>query len=145
MRLCNHRKAVTTATLVTMTAALFAFIIYAGAATAAQQPSDAAALKNPVPVNAASLAAGKKLFSTNCAPCHGVTGVGDGKAGELLNPRPANLTDATWKHGGSEAEIFTTIRDGAKGTGMKGFGGRLTTQELWQLVNYVRSLGPKPP
>jgi putative copper resistance protein D len=97
-------------------------------------------MKNPVPISAASLAVGKRLYLTNCSSCHGPLGKGDGKAGELLTPKPADLTDTTWKHGGMEADVFMTIRDGAKGTGMKGFGGRLTTQELWQLVNYVRSL-----
>jgi mono/diheme cytochrome c family protein len=61
----------------------------------------------------------------------------------LLEPPPADLTDNAWVHGGTDGEVFTTIRDGAKNTGMKGFGGRLTTQEIWQLVNYVRSLGQR--
>jgi mono/diheme cytochrome c family protein len=50
---------------------------------------------NTVEADAASLAAGKKLFASNCASCHGETGQGDGKAGATLNPKPANLVD-TW-------------------------------------------------
>jgi len=35
------------------------------------------------------------------------------------------------------------IRDGVKSTGMKPFGKKLTTHQLWDVVNFVRSLGPK--
>jgi mono/diheme cytochrome c family protein len=104
--------------------------------------ADAAKLKNPVPVNAASLATGKKLFTTNCVSCHGETGKGDGKSAATLNPKPPDLTDTAWKHGPSDGEMFTLIRDGAKQTSMRGYAGKMTSQELWSVVNYVRSLGP---
>jgi cbb3-type cytochrome c oxidase subunit III len=104
--------------------------------------ADATTLKNPVPVNATTLAEGKQLFTKNCLSCHGPLGKGDGKAGAALKPPPADLTDEMWKHGSSDAEIFTVIRDGAKGTPMRGFAGRMTTKELWTVLNYVRTLGP---
>jgi mono/diheme cytochrome c family protein len=121
------------------------------ARAAAQQPHvegshvhpEAAKLKNPVAANASSLAAGKKLYDAQCASCHGVSGKGDGKAGALLKPMPSDLTDAEWKHGRSDGEMFTVIRDGAKQTGMRAYGSRFPANELWNLVNYVRSLGPK--
>jgi mono/diheme cytochrome c family protein len=121
-------------------------------AIAAQQQHDAAAhthaeaakLKNPVSANAASIAAGRKLFEAQCASCHGTTGKGDGKGGALLKPPPADLTDAAWKHGNSDGEIFALIRDGAKQTGMRAYGGRIAPQDIWNLVNYLRTLGPKP-
>jgi mono/diheme cytochrome c family protein len=47
-----------------------------------------------------------------------------------------------WVHGSTDAEIFAVIRDGAKGTPMRGFAGRMTMKELWTVLNYVRSLGP---
>jgi mono/diheme cytochrome c family protein len=105
-------------------------------------PQDGASAKNPVPVNATTLAEGKQLFTKNCTSCHGPLGKGDGKAGATLKPPPADLTDATWKHGSTDAELFTVIRDGAKGTGMRGFAGRMTTKEMWTVLNYVRTLGP---
>ncbi len=110
---------------------------------AAQNGASADAAKNPVPVNATTLAEGKQLFTKNCMSCHGPLGKGDGKAGATLKPPPANLTDDMWKHGSTEAEIFTVIRDGAKGTGMRGFAGRMTAKELWTVLNYVRTLGPE--
>ena len=63
-----------------------------------------------------------------------------------LHPKPANLTDADWKHGSSDGEIFVVIRDGVKNTGMKAFGKKLTTHQIWDVVNYVQEhrSGPKP-
>jgi high-affinity iron transporter len=104
--------------------------------------SEAAKQKNPVPADAASIEAGKQVYEKNCANCHGKTGVGDGMMGAELNPKPANLVDADWKHGSTDGEIFTVIKDGVKGTGMKSFNSKLTTRQMWDVVNYVRSLGP---
>ena len=63
--------------------------------------------------------------------------------GAELNPKPSNLADADWKHGATDGEIFTVIRDGVKSTGMKPYARKLTTHQIWDVVNYVRSLGPK--
>jgi high-affinity iron transporter len=103
---------------------------------------EAAKLMNPVPANAASVAAGQQIYNKQCAGCHGDTGKGDGAMGEELNPKPSNLADADWKHGSTDGEIFTLIRDGSQKTGMKAFKAKLTTHQIWDVVNYVRSLGP---
>ena len=103
----------------------------------------AAKLKNVVAVSPASIAVGQALYQKQCAGCHGDTGNGDGSMGAELNPRPSNLADADWKHGATDGEIFTVIRDGVKSTGMKPYARKLTTHQIWDVVNYVRSLGPK--
>jgi cbb3-type cytochrome c oxidase subunit III len=108
----------------------------------AHQHPEAAKLKNPVASNAESIAAGQKLYAKNCASCHGESGKGDGKMGAQLKPLPSNLTDAEWKHGSTDGEIFTVLRDGIKTTPMKSFKSKMTEHELWDVVNYVRSLGP---
>jgi mono/diheme cytochrome c family protein len=110
---------------------------------ATHQHPEAAKLKNPVAANATSLAAGKKLYDTQCASCHGTGGTGDGKAGLTLKPRPSDLTDAEWKHGATEGEIFTLIRDGVKNTAMRGYASRMATNDIWHIVNYLRTLNPK--
>jgi cbb3-type cytochrome c oxidase subunit III len=120
-------------------------ILFSIAIAAAFQASQPAAPTNPVQADAASVAAGRKLFMSNCASCHGETGQGDGRAGKQLNPPPANLTDATWLHGSTDGEIFVVIRDGVKDTGMKAFASRMTAHQMWDVVNYLRSIGPGAP
>ena len=109
----------------------------------AHRHPEAAKIKNPVPADATSIAAGKAVYEKNCASCHGDTGKGDGRMGEELNPKPPDLTDAEWKHGSTDGEIFKVIHDGSPKTGMKSYGRKLTEHEIWDVVNYIRSIGPK--
>ncbi len=100
---------------------------------------------NTVTADAASVAAGKKLFASNCASCHGDTAHGDGRAGKTLTPPPSDLTDDTWIHGSTDGDIFVVIRDGVKDTGMKPFGSKMTAHQMWDVVNFLRSIGPNAP
>jgi mono/diheme cytochrome c family protein len=111
-------------------------------ATGAHHHADAEKLKNPVAPDAASIAAGGKVFAKYCSECHGDSGKGDGMMGDDLDPKPPDLTDAEWKHGSSDGEIFTVIEQGVKGTGMKAFNRKLTAHQRWDVVNYLRSIGP---
>ena len=108
---------------------------------------DAKKLKNPVAANPQSIDAGKAVFQKSCAVCHGAMGHGDGaivKSMKAEATKPSNLADAKWDHGSTDGEIFTNIRDGiGPKYEMKGQKGKLTDQELWNLVNYIRSLQGK--
>jgi mono/diheme cytochrome c family protein len=104
----------------------------------------AAKLSNPVPASAESIAAGRKLYDRHCSECHGNTGKGDGMAGEGLDEKPSNLADVEWEHGSTDGEMFIVIRDGAgPKSEMKGFSKKLSEQEIWHVVNFVRTFGPK--
>ena len=104
-----------------------------------------AARKNPVPANAASITAGRALYSKNCRHCHGLRAKGDGPLAPK-DPKPADLTDAAWDHGTSDGEIFAVIWNGAPAakSEMKGMKGMLSEKEVWEIVNYLRSIGPRP-
>ena len=108
----------------------------------AHRHPQAAKMKNLVPADATSIAAGKQIFEKQCAACHGETGKGDGKMAAQVNPKPPDLTDAEWKHGSTDGEIFLVIKDGAKNTAMKPYNSKLTTHQIWDVVNYIRSIGP---
>jgi mono/diheme cytochrome c family protein len=103
---------------------------------------DAANTKNPVKADATSIAAGKQLYDKQCAACHGETGKGDGKMAAQVNPKPSDLSDADWKHGSTDGELYLVIHDGAKNTAMKPYASKLTEHQIWDVVNYVRTLGP---
>ena len=102
--------------------------------------TDAAKLVNPVKSTPTSIAAGKAIYDKQCVSCHGATGKADTKMAATLTPKPSDLTDASWKHGPSDGEMFTLLKDGAKNTAMKGYASKMTAQEMWSVVNYVRTL-----
>ena len=59
---------------------------------------------------------------------------------------PPNLTDAKWDHGSTDGEIFAVIKDGiGPKFDMKGYNSKMTPQEMWNVVNYLRSIGPAGP
>ena len=61
----------------------------------------------------------------------------------MLKPLPADLTDTEWKLGSSDGDIFVVIRDGSKQTSMRAYGEKIAPNDIWHLVNYLRSLGPQ--
>ena len=112
-------------------------------AEGAHHHPEAAKVKNPVAADATSVAAGKDVYEKNCVGCHGTAGKGDGKMAETMKTKPADLTDAEWKHGSTDGEIYKAIHDGIKTAGMRAFSPKLTEHQIWDVVNYVRSIGPK--
>ena len=112
----------------------------------AQLPGGSAegkAMKNPVAAHADSVAAGQALFAKNCRFCHGDTAKGNGPMAPK-DTHPSDLTDAKWDRGATDGEIFLVIRDGAgPDFKMKGLKARASDTDLWNIVNYVRSLGAK--
>ena len=84
----------------------------------------------------AELGAGKSIFTTNCAPCHGASA--EGKVGP-------NLTDDYWLHGGEINHVYKTIKFGVSSKGMVAWKGKLAGKQILQMASYIRSLhGSKP-
>jgi mono/diheme cytochrome c family protein len=104
----------------------------------------ARAVKNPVPSTAASINAGRAAYNMNCRQCHGLRLKGDGPLAPK-NPKPSDLTDGTWDHGSSDGEIFAVIWNGAPApmSEMKPMKDTLRERDVWNIVNFIRSLGPK--
>ena len=106
------------------------------------------ALKNPVASTPASLKAGQAIYGQYCRQCHGLRGKGDGSLAPR-NPRPADFTDDKWDHGSTDGELYTIILDGApprpdqKESEMKPMKGTLSPTQIWQVVNFIRTFGPK--
>jgi cytochrome c oxidase cbb3-type subunit 3 len=88
----------------------------------------------------ADLAAGKKIFETNCAACHRQDG------GGAIGP---NLTDDQWILGGGIKNVFHTITEGGRdGKGMVAWKGTLKPSEIQLVASYILSLkgtNPKDP
>jgi mono/diheme cytochrome c family protein len=81
----------------------------------------------------------------NCRQCHGLRLKGDGPLAPK-NPKPADLTDATWDHGPSDGEIYAVIWNGAPApmSEMKPMKDTLKERDVWNVINFIRSMGPKP-
>jgi putative copper resistance protein D len=92
-----------------------------------------------VPYQALSIANGLHLYQEHCVVCHGVGGYGDGPAAAALNPRPANLTAKHAAHH-TAGDLFWWLTYGMQGKAMPGFRDRLTEEERWDLINFLRTL-----
>lgn len=82
--------------------------------------------------DAADLAAGKEIYTTNCAACHRAD------AGGQIGP---NLTDDQWILGGGIKNIFHTLVNGGRdGKGMIAWKGTLKPKEMQKVASYIMSL-----
>jgi len=106
-----------------------------------QASSQDAAQANPVKPTAESLAQGKKYYGYDCAMCHGDNGDGRGEVAMDEKLKLKDYRDPASLLGMSDAQLFNIIKDG-KGQ-MPPEGGRLKPNELWNLVNYIRSFAHK--
>ncbi|MDP3680511.1 MAG: cbb3-type cytochrome c oxidase N-terminal domain-containing protein [Flavobacterium sp.] len=86
----------------------------------------------------ADLAAGKEIFTANCAACHRADGGGQ------IGP---NLTDEKWILGGGIKNVFHTLVNGGRdGKGMISWKGTLKPKEMQKVASYILSLkGSNPP
>src|SRR5438270_10242246 len=80
------------------------------------------------------VAQGKALFQIHCSYCHGANGEGG---------RGADLTTGQYRHGGSDANLYSTVRNGIPGTEMPAV--RATDDEVWMMVAFVKRLGAFAP
>ncbi len=88
-------------------------------------------LTNPFEGDRNAIATGARIFvAYNCIDCHGADGSG------AMGP---SFQDGRWRFGGSASEIFESIYQG-RPEGMPAWGGRISEEQIWMLVAYVRSL-----
>ncbi len=88
-----------------------------------------------------SIARGQEIYRINCAECHGNGGMGDGQTGEQLETKPAFIAHTSQMM--SDSYLFWRVSEGGAdvGTGMPTFKEKLTEEEIWDAINYVRALG----
>jgi len=105
-------------------------------------PPEAKKMKNPVAPNSENLSSAHAIYLDKCASCHGEKGLGDGPEASMYDVPPSNLADAHMMSEMTDGEIFWKISEGRKP--MPTFKKQLSDEQRWQLVNYLRTLSPKP-
>jgi mono/diheme cytochrome c family protein len=94
----------------------------------------------PPPSNLqAGIKEGEKLFGTECAACHGLSGQSPTDAGRWMYPRAANLSSRD-SQSYSDQEVFWIIKNGIRLSGMPAFGRVEPDEHIWDLAFYVRTL-----
>ena len=95
---------------------------------------------NPYAQDRTAMAEGRQLFIRfNCSGCHG------GRAGGGMGP---SLRDVDWLYGNRDLQLYSSIAEG-RAHGMPSWQPRLTADQIWKLVAYIKSLRtrnePNPP
>jgi mono/diheme cytochrome c family protein len=99
-------------------------------------------LKNPVPPTDDAITAGKQIYGEHCRNCHGEKGDGKGEKAAELSVAPGDFTDARAMRRRTDGELFWQITRGR--LPMPAFADKLSDQERWQLVDYIRTFADRP-
>ena len=100
---------------------------------------DVVVAANPRPYTQTAAKSGRTHYLRHCQICHGF----DGRALENIDFEAADLTDPErWRFGTTDGDLFRSTKLGA-GLDMPPFEAELDDDEIWDLVHYLRSIGPK--
>lgn len=105
-------------------------------------PDSAHTLKNPVPINAETLAEAMEHFADHCAFCHANDGSGQSDIGRGLYPKPPDMRMRETQNL-TDGELYYIIENGVRLTGMPAFGVEATQgadEATWKLVRFIRHL-----
>jgi cytochrome c oxidase cbb3-type subunit II len=98
---------------------------------------------NPLPVTQQNLMRGKEVFLERCVGCHGLAGDGKGPGARFLSPPPADFTDKDDACCGGDTgpgDFYYRILRGWTGTAMENFGDRLSVNDIWRVVLFLKTI-----
>jgi mono/diheme cytochrome c family protein len=102
-------------------------------------------LPNPVPRTVESIGIGQSLYINNCASCHGIDARGGGPAADTTPVLPPPLTGpGSHLDDHTDGDMHYFIAYGMPG-GMPAWQGRLTDEQIWHIVNFLRDLDEDNP
>jgi mono/diheme cytochrome c family protein len=118
-------------------------VVFAICATSIAQPkpwvvpANFKTMKSPVAAGYASTKAGLALYTKNCASCHGKAGLGDGVKARSLKDFPGDFSKPEFQNQSDGDHFYKTKFGRAE---MPKYEGKLTDDDIWNLVNYMRTL-----
>ena len=98
---------------------------------------------DPLPVTEQNLLRGKEVFLDRCVGCHGLKGDGKGPGARFLSPPPADFTDKDDACCGGDTgpgDFYYRILRGWPGTAMENFGDRLSVDDIWRVVLFLKTI-----
>ena len=101
--------------------------------------------QSPIPVNEANFAEGAKAYRTNCAVCHGLIGQPPTAIAKGMFPRPPQLFKGKGVTDDPAGETYWRTANGIRLTGMPGYRGAFTEQQLWQVSQFLATADKLPP
>jgi mono/diheme cytochrome c family protein len=129
--------------------ALFALVVLSLGSLAHTQsweiPRSASTEKSPLSPTSTVLKHGRSLYASHCAKCHGPEGEGDGP--DMTNDlahRPADLTSAFRAQFNPDGVVFYRIWNGRTQPTMPAFRAKLSRNDVWAIVEYVKTLRKAP-
>ena len=132
-----------------LTVLILLVILGAGAAGAVywalhwSEGAKARKLINPVPPAPRDIAAGMQIYQNRCQKCHGKNGDGKGEKAAELSVAPQDFTDAHEMRHWTDGELFWSITKGHRP--MPAFADKLSEEERWQAVDYIRTFAEGSP
>lgn len=99
-------------------------------------------LKNPIPPTSEAIASGVEVYKNHCQSCHGQYGDGKGDKAAELSVAPGDFTDSSKMNTLTDGELYWQITKGHRP--MPAFAGKLSDEQRWQVVDYIRTFAAKP-
>ncbi len=117
-------------------------LLFAALAAVASFAFVAAAMSQPLTprrAQAVDTELGKEIYRSQCEPCHGEQGEGDGPAARFLETTPRDLTSGRWLYVEEVTieQVAGIVRDGIGDTEMEPFGDLLLEEEIAAVAAYV--------
>ncbi len=100
-------------------------------------------MNNPMPLTKNNLFRGRWVFQTFCIGCHGSGGAAISEAAKFMAPRPIDFThpdDATSGNDTSPGVYYYRILRGWTGSAMENFGSRMTVDDIWKVVLFLKTI-----
>ena len=98
----------------------------------------ASGIAAPASFSAAQVAAGFCAYETHCVACHGAAGVARQRWAGGMEPAPPYLVDSTRKF--TAPQLFWTVKNGIKMTGMPSWRESLRDEEIWNVVAFLEAM-----
>lgn len=115
----------------------------AGSALHASLARQSSGLQNPVAVTNESLLAGMKIFQNNCAGCHGSPGRPSDWGTRNFYPRVPQFAEQSSRL--TASQMFLVIKHGIRYSGMGGWQGMMSDEEMWTVATFLEHLDSLPP